>query len=93
MPDTTEPPAGQTGTTCRTRRNHRLDPPERPLDMQNHLPATPETLGEHSGPAGHAKITCQLRQYHLADTVETPVGPAGTTSQTCQNHVHEMLEP
>ncbi|WP_323629982.1 hypothetical protein, partial [Escherichia coli] len=42
---------------------------------------------------GHAKIPCQLRQYHWADTVETPVGPAGTTSQTCQNHVHEMLEP
>ncbi|GAA8492373.1 hypothetical protein HpDR52_15310 [Helicobacter pylori] len=29
----------------------------------------------------------------MADTMETPVGPAGTTYQTCQNHVPEMLEP
>ncbi|GAA8978907.1 hypothetical protein BTM255_15540 [Helicobacter pylori] len=25
--------------------------------------------------------------------METPVGPAGTTYQTCQNHVPEMPEP
>src|SRR3712207_8243524 len=59
------------------------------------FPYTPlfRSLSMPEPPAQHAKITCGLGQNHLEDSLGSPAGHAGTTSQTCRNHVLDRPEP